>query len=127
MSPLRLALIFVTPVFTGGAILAAQAVERSDAPERGVLRVSFDPRVMTWNDQFTSAGRVRLGAPLTGDTVGSRYIPVVARLEQSVQVASGLPTFIASLGQTLPSVRRGAPAGTLAGFGPGLRGPWGLV
>ena len=106
MSPLRLALILATPTFTGGAILAAQAVERSDAPERGVLRVSFDPRVMTWNDQFTSAGRVRLGAPLTGDTVGSRYIPVVARLEQNVQVASGIPTFIASLGQSLLSVRQ---------------------
>jgi hypothetical protein len=106
MTSLRLALILVSLASTGGAALAAQAVERTDAPARGVLRVSFDPRVMTWNDQFTDAGRVRLGAPLTGDTVGSRYIPLVARLEQNVRVASGLPAFIASLGQSLLSVRQ---------------------
>jgi len=27
----------------------------------GVLRVTFDPRIMTWNDQFTGAGRMKLG------------------------------------------------------------------
>lgn len=105
MTSLQLALILLSPALTGGALLAAQAVERTDVPARGVLRVSFDPRVMTWNDQFTSAGRVRLGAPLTGDTVGGRHIPVVARLEQNVQAASGLGTFVASLGQGLLSVR----------------------
>src|SRR5438034_3224346 len=106
MRILRIVILLVSPALTGGAMLAAQAVERTDVPARGVLRVTFDPRVMTWNDQFTDAGRMRLGAPLTGDTVGGRYIPVVARLEQNVRVASGLSGFVASLGAGLLSVRQ---------------------
>ncbi len=106
MRILRLALILVSPALTGGAMLAAQAVERTDVPPRGVLRLTFDPRVMTWNDQFTDSGRVRLGAPLTGDTIGGRFIPLVAQLEQSVRVASGIAGFVASLGQGLLSVRQ---------------------
>src|SRR5947208_757359 len=106
MRTLRLALLLISPALTGGAMLAAQAVERTDVPARGVLRVTFDPRIMTWNDQFTDAGRLKLGAPLTGDTVGGRYIAVVARLEQNVRVASGLANFVASLGAGLFSVRQ---------------------
>jgi len=106
MRTLRLALALVSPAVTGGAGLAAQAVERTDVPARGVLRVTFDPRIMTWNDEFTDAGRLKLGAPLTGDTVGGRYIPVVARLEQNVRVASGLAGFVASLGAGLFNVRQ---------------------
>ena len=107
MRILRLVLLLASAALTGGAtVAAAQAVERTDVPARGVLRVTFDPRVMTWNDQFTGAGRMKLGAPLTGDTVGGRYIPVVARLEQNVRVASGLSSFVASLGAGLLSVRQ---------------------
>ena len=106
MRILRIVILLVSPALTGGAMLAAQAVERTDVPARGVLRVTFDPRIMTWNDRFTDAGRMKLGAPLTGDTVGGRYIPVVARLEQNVRVASGLSTFVASLGAGLLSVRQ---------------------
>ena len=106
MRTLRLALFLVSPALTGGAILAAQAVERTDVPARGVLRVTFDPRVMTWNDQYTASGRVRLGAPLTGDTIGGRFIPAVAQLEQNVRVASGIAGFVASLGRGLLSVRQ---------------------
>src|SRR5207248_2877299 len=106
MRTLRIVLLLVSPALTGGAMLAAQAVERTDVPARGVLRVTFDPRIMTWNDEFTDAGRLKLGAPLTGDTVGGRYIPVVARLEQNVRVASGLAGFVASLGAGLFNVRQ---------------------
>jgi len=107
MRTLRFLLVLVGPAVTGGASLAAaQAVERTDVPARGVLRVTFDPRIMTWNDEFTDAGRMKLGAPLTGDTVGGRYIPVVARLEQNVRVASGLAGFVASLGAGLFNVRQ---------------------
>src|SRR6059036_3851455 len=106
MRSLRIVLLLVSPALTGGAMLAAQAVERTDVPARGVLRVTFDPRIMTWNDEFTDAGRLKLGAPLTGDTVGGRYIPVVARLEQNVRVASGLAGFVASLGAGLFNVRQ---------------------
>src|SRR3989449_6797925 len=106
MRTLRIVLLLVSPALTGGAMLAAQAVERTDVPARGVLRVTFDPRIMTWNDEFTDAGRLKLGAPLTGDTVGGRYIPVVSRLEQNVRVVSGLSNFVASLGAGLLSVRQ---------------------
>ena len=107
MRILRLALLLASAALTGGAtVAAAQAVERTDVPARGVLRVTFDPRIMTWNDQFTGAGRLKLGAPLTGDTVGGRFIPVVSRLEQNVRVASGLASFVASLGAGLLSVRQ---------------------
>src|SRR3977135_2627423 len=106
MRTLRFVLALASPALTGGAMLAAQAVDRTDAPARGVLRVTFDPRIMTWNDQFTDAGRMRLGAPLTGDTGGGRYIPVVSRLEQNVRVVSGLSSFVASLGAGLLSVRQ---------------------
>src|SRR6058998_2985555 len=107
MRILRTVILLVSPTLTGGAMLAAQAVERTDVPARGVLRVTFDPRIMTWNDQFTDGGRrLKLGAPLTGDTVGGRYIPEVARLEQNVRVASGLSSFVASLGAGLLAVRQ---------------------
>src|SRR2546425_42997 len=106
MRTLRIVLLLVSPALTGGAMLAAQAVERTDVPARGVLRVTFDPRIMTWNDEFTNAGRLKLGAPLTGDTVGGRYVPIVARLEQNVRVASGLAGFVASLGAGLFNVRQ---------------------
>src|SRR6266568_367826 len=106
MRSLRIVLLLVSPALTGGAMLAAQAVERTDVPARGVLRVTFDPRIMTWNDEFTDAGRLKLGAPLTGDTVGGRSIPLVARLEQNVRVASGLAGFVASLGAGLFNVRQ---------------------
>src|SRR5438477_7284 len=106
MRTVRIVILLVSPALAGGAMLAAQAVERTDVPARGVLRVTFDPRIMTWNDEFTDAGRLKLGAPLTGDTVGGRYIPVVARLEQNVRVASGLAGFVASLGAGLFNVRQ---------------------
>ena len=107
MRTLWIVILVVSPALTGGAsVAAAQAVERTDVPARGVVRVTFDPRIMTWNDQFTDAGRMKLGAPLTGDTVGGRHIPVVARLEQNVRVASGLSSFVASLGAGLLSVRQ---------------------
>src|SRR5207247_2118874 len=44
MRTLRLALALVSPAVTGGARLAAQAVERTDLPARGVLRVTCGAR-----------------------------------------------------------------------------------
>src|SRR2546426_3199239 len=105
MRALRLALALVSPALTGGAMVAAQTVERTDVPDRGMIRFTFDPRIMTWNSEFTDAGRLGLGRGLTGDTVGSAYIPSVARLEQDVRLASGVAGFVASLGQGRLSVR----------------------
>jgi len=70
-----------------------------------VLRVSFDPRIMTWNDEFTDAGRMKLGPrsrrhggrplhPRRGTTGAAR-----ARRER-------LSNFVASLGAGLFSVRQ---------------------
>ncbi len=106
MRTLVLALSLI-PALTLAADLAAQAVERTDTPQRGDLRITFDPRIVTWESQLNGAGgRERLGAPLTGDTVGGTFIPAVARLEQDVRTASGVPSFIASLGKGLFSVRQ---------------------
>lgn len=85
--------------------LAAQAVPRTDTPRRGALRITFDPRVELWDERFLAGNRARLGAPLTGDTVGAAAIPAVARLEQDVRTAAAVPGFIASLGKGLLSVR----------------------
>src|SRR5216117_3313267 len=106
MRALRLALALVSPALTGGAMLAAQTVERTDVPDRGMIRVTFDPRIMTWNSEFTDRGRLDLGRGLTGDTVGGTYIPTVARLQQDVRLASGVAGFVASLGQGQLTVRQ---------------------
>jgi hypothetical protein len=98
-----LSLLFAGATLTGGGRLVAQAVERTDIPARGALRVTFDPRIMTWNDEFTDHGRVRLGAPLSGDTIGARSIPVIARLQQNVRFVSGVGGFVANLGAGLLS------------------------
>ena len=87
-------------------MLAAQAVERADVPGRGMLRISFDPQVMTWNDVFLSSGRMKLGAPLSGDTVGGRSIPLVAQMEQNVRFVTGMAGFVASLWQGVLTVRQ---------------------
>src|SRR5207253_5149887 len=106
MRALRTAFVLVCPALTGGAMLAGQAVERADVAGHGTLRVTFDPRIVGWDAQFVNGGRLPLGLPLTGDTVGAAAIPVVARLEQDVRVASGVPGFVANLGRSLLSLRQ---------------------
>src|SRR5439155_6380363 len=107
MRALRFAVMLATPALAGGVSLAAQAVERTDVPRRGTLRVTLDPRIVTWDRQYVNGTAWRpLGAPLTGDSVGSAGIPSVARLEQDVRTASGLSGFLASLGKGLFSVRQ---------------------
>ena len=106
MALVRPALTGVAMALTGGAMLAGQAVERTDVPRHGVLRVTFDPRIVAWDAQFVGGARLSLGLPLTGDTVGGASIPVVARLEQDVRTASGIAGFVANLGRSLLSVRQ---------------------
>jgi len=78
--------------------LSAQAVERTDIPAPGRLRLSFDPQIEQWDQAFWSGTRRPLGWFLTGDSVGAA-IPAVGRLQQDVRTAGGLPGFIASLGR----------------------------
>jgi len=51
MRTLRLALL---AALGGVAPLAAQAIERSDVPGRGMLRLSFDPQVTAWQRRFSA-------------------------------------------------------------------------
>lgn len=86
---------------------AAQAVSRADTPRGGTVRLTFEPRIETWDHRFFNGVRERLGAPLTGDTVGGgrAFLPIVARLQQDVRLAAGVNSFVASLGRGLFSVR----------------------
>src|SRR6266550_3698322 len=90
MRTFRLVLALAGPAVTGGASLAAQAVERTDAPARGVVRVTFDPRIMTWNDQFTDAGRMKRGeVGLTDRLSVSLMVPMVrVATRASLQLSS---------------------------------------
>src|SRR5438046_6518652 len=103
---LRALTFFAIPALARGVSVAAQAVERTDVPGHGVLRVTFDPRIVAWDAQFVGGARLSLGLPLSGDTVGGASIPVVARLEQDVRTASGIAGFVANLGRSLLSVRQ---------------------
>src|SRR2546426_8085745 len=103
---MRSALLMLAPALALARLdrLAAQTVERTDTPKQGELRVTFDPRILTWDQVFTGNGVTSLGAPLTGDTVGAQHIPLVARLQDDIRTASGVPGFVASLGRGLLSV-----------------------
>src|SRR2546427_13231977 len=118
--PLLPLLLLLVVAASAPTALAAQAVERTDTPRRGTLRVTVDPRIITWDRQYTNGTAWQpLGAPLTGDTVGSAAIPSVARLEQDVRTASGLSGFLARLGQGLFSVpprRRTLPLSPALGW-----------
>ncbi len=99
--------------------VGAQAVERTDTPTRGTVRLTFDPQTMDWDAAFTPQGRRPLGWALTGDTVGAAAGPTLARLEQDVRTASGLSGFVASLGRSLLAVhaeRRVTPIGLEVGI-----------
>ncbi|HXF94802.1 MAG TPA: hypothetical protein VNI61_01750, partial [Gemmatimonadales bacterium] len=83
----------------------AQAVPRADIPPRGAVKVTFDPLIELWDEQFLGGRRVRLDAPLDGDTVGDAYIPLLARLEQDVRTAGDFPGFRTSLGNVVFGLR----------------------
>ncbi|HEY6808763.1 MAG TPA: hypothetical protein VI160_08235, partial [Gemmatimonadales bacterium] len=57
--------------------LVAQAVERTDTPKKGAVRVTLDPRVEYWSAQFGPNGRQRLGGFLDGDSVGAAAVPAL--------------------------------------------------
>jgi hypothetical protein len=84
--------------------LFAQAVERTDTPRRGALRVTFDPRIITWEQQYVPAGRQRIGAAFSGDSI-AQSLPSVVRLQQDVRSLTGLAGYVASLGHELLAVR----------------------
>ena len=85
--------------------LAAQAVDRTDTPRHGALRVSFDPQTLTWERNFTvSGGRQGIGAAFTADSA-SASLPSLASMQQETRTLTGLVGYIASLGRDLLAVR----------------------
>ena len=55
---------------------------------------------------MTEGRRLRLGAPLSGDTLLDTYLPAIRRFEDDVRRAGLVPGFVASLGQSLLSLRQ---------------------
>src|SRR5262245_46997530 len=47
---------------------SAQAVPRADQPPAGALRITFDPTITFWDQQFRNGSRQSLGAFLSGDS-----------------------------------------------------------
>jgi hypothetical protein len=90
-------LLLVSPALTHGA--NAQSVDRTDTPEQGALRIRFDTRILTWSREFLNGSLQPLGAPLTGDALGTDRLPTIARLQQDLRTASGIPGYLASIGQ----------------------------
>lgn len=86
------------------ASLPAQAVDRTDTPRRGALRVTFDPQTMTWEQEFTPTGRQGLGAALSGDSAAT-LVPSVALEQQDMRALTGIAGYIASLGHDLLAIR----------------------
>jgi hypothetical protein len=104
MRPVPRTLVSPLVALAAAVTLSAQAVERTDVPAPGRLRLSFDPKIEAWDDAFWSGTRRPLGWLLTGDSVGGT-IPAVSRLQQDVRTAGALPGFIASLGRGALVVR----------------------
>ena len=104
----------------GGVPLArAQTVERTDTPRKGDVRVSFEPRIDTWDQIFTNNGEERLGSPFTTDSVGPLQIPMLGRLEQDVRTASGIGSYVPTLGAGTLNVyqeKRVTPLGVEVGL-----------
>lgn len=84
--------------------LTAQAVERTDTPRRGALRVTFDPRITTWEQVFTPEGRQPVGAAFAGDSL-TQWQPALALAQQTVRAATGLAGYVARLGGSLLAIR----------------------
>jgi hypothetical protein len=119
MRPISLALALATVSGLAPGV-GAQAVERTDTPRRGAVRLTFDPTTTIWDAAFTSQGRRSLGWALSGDTVRVASAgPALATFEQDIRTASGLPAFVASLGAGILAVhqeRRVTPIGAEFGI-----------
>jgi hypothetical protein len=85
--------------------LAAQAVPRADLPSAGALRITFDPLIAFWTEEFRGGDRQPLGAFLSGDSVRQRQVRELFRLDQDVAVASGAQGFVSNLGAALLALR----------------------
>lgn len=104
MRPIRRLLPLLLSL-TAPALGRGQAVPRADTPKRWTVRLTLDPTIAIWQDQFISDARRPLGAAVTGDSVGAVQLPLLARLEQQVALAGDTNTFRANLGHALLGAR----------------------
>src|SRR5689334_17850247 len=96
--------LLAAAILRPGASLAAQAVDRTDTPRHGALRLSFDPTTMTWERNFTPTGRQGIGAAFTVDSPAAT-LPSLARMQQDTRTLTGLAGYVASLGHDLLAIR----------------------
>jgi hypothetical protein len=101
---LRISCFTLVAALACGRLLGAQAVERTDTPRGGTLRVTFDPRIMTWDRQYAPGGAQGIGAVFGGDSIAAA-LPSVVRLQQDVRALTGLAGYVASLGHELLAIR----------------------
>jgi len=77
-------------------VSTAQAVPRTDTPAAGTLRVTFEPVITTWENEFTASGRQRIGASLPGMVwvrAERRVTPLIAEfgITSRIAVSARLP------------------------------------
>ncbi len=117
-----LLLLLAAAAIARSPALTAQAVERTDTPRRGALRITFDPRIQTWESEYAPTGRQPLGAVFAGDSI-TQWRPGVALVQQNLRTATGLGGYVATLGGTLLAIRaerRVMPVGFEYGITPHL-------
>jgi hypothetical protein len=95
--PLLFAGVLLTPGASPGM---AQAVPRTDTPRAGTLRVTFDPVISAWDNEFTPAGR----RPVAASLLPARVFVHAERRVTSLTLEFGLTNRIALVAR-VPLVR----------------------
>jgi len=111
MRPLFL-LALVIPGLAPG-VSPAQAVPRADTPRGGTLRVTFDPVVSAWDNEFTPAGRRPIGAGLPATVfvhAERRVTPLTLEfgLTDRIALAARLPLVRVNIRANVPPDSTGA-------------------
>jgi hypothetical protein len=92
-------------VLFGIGTLSSQAVPRTDLPRSGALRVTFDPQISVWRNEWDAGLRRPLGWFLTSGLAGGDIIPQIARLESDIATATSSAGYLAILGKARLSLR----------------------
>lgn len=102
--PAAAVLLALAAALGGARAVRAQAVERTDTPRAGTIRLTVDPRIAGWTSLFGPDGRQPIGYRLSSDSLGTS-LPAFGAINQETRTASGISNFAASLGRTLVEVR----------------------
>jgi hypothetical protein len=112
MRPYILVLLLAIPGLPPG-VSWAQAVPRTDTPRGGTLRVTFDPVVSAWDNEFTPAGRRPIGAGLPATVfvhAERRVTPLTLEfgLTDRIALAARLPLVRVNVRANVPPDSTGA-------------------